>query len=469
MNFRLLAPIATALAAALAPQSAIAGELPAHPQAEAQTLDLAKRAIALRSVRGPGNKTGEVAALFREALVAGGFDPAEVTITPFEDTVYLIATWKGSDPALKPLVISGHMDVVAANPADWQRDPFTPVVENGYLFGRGASDMKFDGAMAIASLIELKRQGYKPRRSIVIEFSGDEETTMATSAIISQKLAGAELVLNIDGGGGTLDGKTGEPLKFSWDGAEKIYADYRLTVTNPGGHSSRPTRTNAINQLAAALVRIGDYRFEPEVNNLSRAYFVQMAKLEPDPRIGNAMRAFAADPADKAAIEVLATNPATVGRIGTTCVATMIEGGHALNALPQRASANINCRIFPGHTREAILAELKQVAAEPALAIEDVTEGSVATQPSPMRKDFTDALAKALHAVRPGVPIIPAVASGASDSMWFRHAGVPSYGASPTFTKDSEDFSHGLNERVPLSNIRPGIDYYLILFRELSR
>ena len=466
---KVVALASAALAAGLAPLPASAKPLPAYPQAEAQTLDLAKQAIALRSVRGPGNKTGEVAALFRDTLVAGGFDPAEVSITPYEDTAYLIATWKGSDPALKPLVISGHMDVVAANPADWQRDPFTPVVENGYLFGRGASDMKFDGALAIASLLELKRQGYKPRRSIVIEFSGDEETTMATSAIIADKLAGAELVLNIDGGGGTLDDETGLPIKFSWDGAEKIYADYRLTVTNPGGHSSRPGKTNAINQLAAALVRIGDYRFKPEVNELSRAYFAQTAKLEPDLATSKAMTAFAADPADKAAIAVLAANPATVGRIGTTCVATMIEGGHAPNALPQRASANINCRIFPGHAREAILAELKQVAAEPALVIEDVTEGSVATNPSPMRKDFTDALAKALHAVRPGIPIIPGIASGASDSMWFRHAGVPSYGAGATFSKSSEDFSHGLNERVPLSNIRPGIAYYLILLRELSR
>jgi carboxypeptidase PM20D1 len=230
-----------------------------HPQAEEQALDLAKKAIALRSVRGPSNQAPDVATLFRSALVTGGFADRDVTITAVDDTAYLIARWTGSDPKLKPLVISGHMDVVEAKPADWQRDPFTPVVENGFLFGRGASDMKLDDALAIAALIELKRQGYKPRRDIVLEYSGDEETTMKTSAIIAENLSNAELVLNIDGVGGLLD-KDGKPEYFTWQGAEKTYGDFQLTVTDPGGHSSAPRDENAINQLAAALVRIGNYK-----------------------------------------------------------------------------------------------------------------------------------------------------------------------------------------------------------------
>src|ERR1700761_8767125 len=249
----------TILAAATLAASAQAAAPVGHPQAEAQALDLARQAIALRSVRGPGNKTPEVAALYKAALVAGGVKDGDVTVTPVDDTAYLIGTWPGSDPSLKPLVISGHMDVVEANPKDWQRDPFTPVVENGYLFGRGATDMKLDGTIAIAALIELKREGYKPRRDIDIEFSGDEETTMKTSAIIAEKLSNADLVLNIDGGGGALDETTGKPLYFTWSGAEKAYADYQLTVTNPGGHSSEPRADNAIDQLAAGLVRIGQY------------------------------------------------------------------------------------------------------------------------------------------------------------------------------------------------------------------
>jgi acetylornithine deacetylase/succinyl-diaminopimelate desuccinylase-like protein len=400
--------------------------------------------------------------------VAGGFAERDVTITPVDDTAYLIARWPGSDPSLKPLVISGHMDVVEAKPADWQRDPFTPVVENGYLFGRGATDMKLDGTIAIAALNELRREGYKPRRTIIIEFSGDEETTMKTSAIIAEKLRDADLVLNIDGGGGALDEETGKAAYFTWSGAEKNYADFELSVTNAGGHSSEPRPDNPIYQLAAALVRIGKYQFTPELSPLTRESLAQEARYE-SPEIGAAMRAFVANPQDKKAIATLTAFPPTVGKIGTTCVATMINGGHALNALPQRATANINCRIFPGHKREAIMAELEKVAAEPAIHFADVTVGSVATDASPMRADFIAAVTTSIHKVYPGVPVFPEQSSGASDSMWFRHVGAPSYGASPVFIKPSEDFSHGLNERTPVATIAPSITYYLSLLPALSK
>jgi acetylornithine deacetylase/succinyl-diaminopimelate desuccinylase-like protein len=439
-----------------------------HPEAEAQALNLAEKAIALRSVRGPDNKTPEVAALYKSALVAGGFADQDVTITPVDDTAYLIARWPGSDPKLKPLVISGHMDVVEAKPSDWKRDPFTPVVENGYLFGRGSSDMKLDGTLAIASLNELRREGYKPRRTIIIEFSGDEETTMKTSAIIAEKLADSELVLNIDGGDGTLSETTNAPEYFTWQGAEKTYADFELTVTNEGGHSSEPRKVNAIDELAQALLRIHDYQFKPELSDLTKAYFVQAANYE-DPTIGAAMRAFAADPTDQKAIATLTANPATVGKIGTTCVVTMIKGGHALNALPGSATANINCRIFPGHKPADIMAELARVADDPKIAFTDVTAGSVMTEASPMRPDYIQAVKTALAGPYPGVPIFPAMSSGASDSMWFRSHGVPSYGSSPVFMKNSDDFAHGLNERAPIATIAPAIDYYLTLIPELSK
>ena len=457
-----------AAAAATLIVSATHAAIASHPVAEAQALDLAEKAIALRSVRGPGNQTPQVAELYKSALVAGGFAEGDVSITPVDDTAFLIARWHGSDPSLKPLVISGHMDVVEARPADWQRDPFTPGVESGYLFGRGASDMKFDGTLAIASLIELKREGYKPRRDIVIEFSGDEETTMKTSAVIADKLKDADLVLTIDGGGGTLDEASGKPLYFTWQGAEKTYADFQLTITNPGGHSSRPHKINAINALAAALVRIGDYKFKPELNDLTRAYFIHAAQYH-EPRIAAAMRAFAANPVDAEAIATLSDNPETIGTIGTTCVATMINGGHALNALPQRATANINCRIFPGHKPADIMAELAGVAADPSITFKDVTEGSVATDASPMRPDLVAAMDKAMAVVYPGVPVFPSMASGASDSMFYRALGVGSYGASPVFMKDSDDFAHGLNERVPVANAGPGVDYYLMVVRDLSK
>ena len=465
-------PVVLALLAGVAaPQlAARPAKVASHPVAEAQTLELAKQLIAIRSVQGEGNRTGDALQVVKGALIAGGWKDSDVTITPMDDTAYMIAVWPGSDPSLKPMVISGHMDVVEAKPADWERDPFTPVVENGYLFGRGSSDMKFDAALATSSLIELRRSGYKPRRTIVLQFSGDEETTMRTSRVIAKQLSNAELVLNIDGGGGTLDEKTGKPLYWTWQGAEKTYDDYQLEVTNPGGHSSAPRPVNAIVQLAGALEKVGSYHFKPEISPLTRAYFEKAAAFESNPKLAAAMRAFSANPDDEVAAATLRASPSYVGKIGTTCVATMISGGHAQNALPQRATANINCRIFPGHSREEIRQELERVIGMPEVKVTATSgEDSIAAPASPMRPDFTGAVEKAMHLVNPGLPIFPSQASGASDSMWYRALGVPSYGASPVFSKDSEDFAHGLNERVPLSNTAPGVTYYLSLFTDLSK
>jgi len=438
-----------------------------HERADAQALDLAKQAIALRSVRGPGNQAPRVAALFKSALVAGGFKDDDVSITAVDDTAFLVARWRGSDPKLKPLVISGHMDVVEARPADWERDPFTPVIENGLLYGRGASDMKLDDALAVAALIELKRAGYKPRRDLVLALSGDEETLMKTTQILAQQLSNAEMVLNVDGTGGQLDAD-GKPQYFTWSGAEKTYADFQLTTTSPGGHSSRPYEPNAINQLAAALVRIEQYKFQPELSELTRAYFMAAARYE-RPEIATAMQAFAADPTDSRAIAVLRADPTTIGKIGTTCVVTTINGGHALNALPQRATANINCRIFPGHSRAQIMEQLQRAVGDPAVQFKDVSEGSVATDASPIRPEVVGAITKAIHLGYPAVPVFPTMSAGASDSMWFRNEHIPSYGVSPLFIKDSDRFSHGLNERIPVGDIPPSMSYLLSLFADLSK
>ena len=437
--------------------------------AEAQVLALAKEIMAIRSVRGPDNRTIDVAKSFRTALLAGGWADKDIEIVPYEDTAYFIATWPGSDPKLKPLVISGHMDVVEAKAADWERDPFVPVVENGYLYGRGASDTKFGDALAAVALIELRKGGYKPKRTIVLEFSGDEEVSMHTSQVIAERFANAEMVLNTDGAGGTFS-EDGKALFFAWDGGEKTYVDFKLEVTNPGGHSSAPRADNAIVQLATALERIGAYKFKAELNPLTKAYFERAAAFEADPKLAAAMRAFAANPDDAAAVATLRSTVSYVGKTGTTCVPTLLSGGHAENALPQRATANINCRIFPGHNRLEIMAELERVANVPQVKFTEITGGdSVETAASPLRPDFLKAVERAMAASWPGVPIVPTQASGASDSMWFRAKGVPSYGISPIFMKDSDDFSHGLNERVHLSNIKPGLAYYYSLFTDLSK
>jgi len=437
-----------------------------NPAAEAQALDLLKRAIAFRSVSGPGNQTPQLAAYFKQALIDGGFAADDITITPVDDTAFLVARYRGSNPKLKPLLLSGHMDVVEAKPADWERDPFTPVIENGYIYGRGATDMKFDDALMIASLIDLKRQHFVPKRDVILALSGDEETIMKTTQMMAAQFPDAYMLLNGDSGGGSLGGD-GHPLYFALEGAEKAYGDYTLTFTNPGGHSSAPRKENAIYELAAVLTRIGEHRFTPQLNEITKAYFLAAADRA-EPKMGAAMRAFAANPADAQAIATLSADPTQVGHIGTTCVATMVNGGHALNALPQRATANINCRIFPGTSFQAVQDELTHVANDPKMTIQFTNIGTTASPPSPMRADVTAAVRAGLDLNYKGVPIIPTMASGASDSMWFRVRGVPSYGVAPIFMKDSDDFSHGLNERTPVNNIAPGVAYWKVLIGRLS-
>jgi acetylornithine deacetylase/succinyl-diaminopimelate desuccinylase-like protein len=448
-----------------------AAAVPAPTAAEeAQALDLATREIAIRSVRGEANRTGDVAALIKQRLIAGGWSPADVVVTRRGETATLVATWTGSDPALKPLVLSGHMDVVEAKRADWQRDPFGPVVEDGVLFGRGATDMKFDGAVMVSAVIDLRAHGYHPRRSIVIAFSGDEETVMATSAALADELKAADLVINADGGGGTFADGTDKPLYWLWDGNEKAYADYQLEVTNPGGHSSEPRAENAIIQLAQALVKVGAYQFPPEQNELTKLGFERAAPFEADPAKAAAMRAFAANPHDAAALAIVRAEPDLVGKTGTTCVATLLSGGHAENALPQRARANINCRIFPGHSREEIMAQLKAVVGSDVVKVTDVTDGSITPPVTPLRADYVVA---AEHAIRAAwgkdIAVIPNQASGGSDSMFYRAHGVPAYNASPVFTRRDERFSHGLNERVRLVNIRPALTFYFNLIPDLTK
>jgi acetylornithine deacetylase/succinyl-diaminopimelate desuccinylase-like protein len=439
-----------------------------YNQAEAQTLALAQETIALRSVQGPDNRTIDVARVFARALREGGWTEGDIEITPVDDTAYLIATWPGSDPSLEPIVLSAHMDVVEARREDWVRDPFTAVIEGGYLYGRGASDTKFEASLAVASLIELRRQAFQPKRSIVIAYSGDEETTMKTSKIIADRLANAQIVLNIDGTSGRL-AETGEPLYWSWQGAEKTYIDFQLEVTNPGGHSARPRADNAIAQLSRALDRINAYRFAPEQNDITRDYFAKAAAIHPDPTIAAAMRAFAADPRDAAAIEVLRAEPSMIGHVGTTCVPTMVSGGHAVNALPQRATAIVNCRVFPGHSSAEIRAELEHAAATPELRITDVTGDTATASPaSPLKAEFIDVFERGVAAAWGQVPIYASQSPSASDSMWYRALGVPSYGASATFIKESDDFAHGLDERIPLLNVRPGVTYYLAVLTELA-
>ena len=434
---------------------------PADPDVAKKIL---KDSVAIPTVEGRG-KVPELAAYYAGVLKAAGYADSDIEITPMGETATFAATLAGTTKQ-KPIVLLGHMDVVEADPKDWTRDPFVPVEENGYIFGRGSEDNKFDIAMMVATMAQLKKDGFKPKRSIILLLSGDEETSMTTTRALAAKYKNAEFALNGDGGGGLI-AEDGKPQYYGLQAGEKTYADFTLEVTNPGGHSSRPSGTNAIVQLANALAKVGAYRFAPQQNELTKVGMPIVAD-QVGGEIGAALKAFAANPADAAAIAKIRAEPEYVGQIGTTCVPTLVKGGHAENALPQRATANINCRIFPGVPVETVRAELEKVIADPAVKVNTDPDAS-ASDASPLRPDVMAAVTKAVHARAPGLPIIPSMSAGATDSYHFRAQGVPRYGVAGLFSKASDSFAHGLNERVPVAEIVPALAHWDSLLRDLSK
>lgn len=445
-----------------------AAAAPPGPADRDRALEILKTSISHRTTASAGQGPMlAYAGWIKGVLVEAGYRPGDIAVEPVAGTALLIARLPGRDPARKPLVISGHMDVVEARAEDWTRDPFVPVVENGYVFGRGATDNKFDTSMVVATLARLSAQGWRPGRDVILALSGDEETFMRSSAVLAQRLKNAELVLNSDGGGGDLDA-SGKALSYGIQGAEKTYADFTLSTTDPGGHSSRPTPGNPIYRLARALERLEAHRFPVQWNEITRASLAASGRTMEGPT-GEALRRFAADPTDASAAESLSSNPTWAPYLRTTCVATMVSGGHATNALPQRAEANVNCRIFPGTSSESVRKTLVEVLADPAISVTRNDDGSIDSPPSPLRPDVVKAVTRAVHAVHPGLEVVPAQSAGATDSMYFRAAGAPSYGVSGLFAKAGDTYAHGLNERAPLAAIPGALTHWDSLIRDLGR
>ncbi|MBT0669912.1 M20/M25/M40 family metallo-hydrolase [Novosphingobium profundi] len=462
----------------LGPLTLAAAALPALAQIPAQTpvtpagkeaLAVLEEAVAVPTVEGRG-QVPVLADKLKARLLAAGFKPGEVAFTPVGETGYLTARYPGRDRKAPPTLIIAHMDVVEAKPEDWERDPFTPVIEDGYLFGRGSLDNKGDLAMVMATVMKLRREGWVPAHDLVLAFSGDEETQMASTAAMASAIAGAgkvDLVLNADSGGGTL-GKDGKPFVYEVQAGEKTYADYRLTLSDPGGHSSRPGRTNPIAAMGTALEKVWAHRFPVQVSPLTKAYLEGSAPSAPA-EVAVAMRAIAANPADAEAAAALSARPEYVGVIRTTCVPTMIEGGHAPNALPQSVTANVNCRIFPGNPRAKVMETLKGVIDNPAISIEFIDNGTLESIESPLRDDVMKAVATAVHQRAPGLAIVPGMSAGATDSMHFRSKGIPAFGVSAVFMAPGDEFAHGLNERLPLATIDPGVKQWETLLRTLLK
>jgi acetylornithine deacetylase/succinyl-diaminopimelate desuccinylase-like protein len=464
-----IALLALALAAALPSAHAQTSGDPWHAKAR----ELLAHAIAVPTVAGRG-KVPELAQYLADQYQAAGWATGDIHVLPYDaspenHTAALVVRWPAAGkPKAKPIMLMAHMDVVEAKREDWSMDPFALVEKDGYLYGRGTSDIKQGVVAVTAALLKLKAEGFKPKRDIVVFFSGDEETGgigALKGATDWRALLNVEYGLNADGGGGGF-APDGKPIGFTFQTAEKTYADYAFTARNPGGHSSKPRPDNAIYQLSDALVRLSQYRFEPKLNETTRGYFDVRQRSEPG-ALGDAMRAWLKNPADGAAADAIEADPGEVGLTRTRCVATMLTGGHAPNALPQLARATVNCRILPDVSPDAIRDELQRIAGDKV----EVTrlDQEAASLASPVRPDVLKAYTDSVHAMFPDAPILPEMSTGASDARPFRVHGIPVYGVDGSWGIVPDDMrAHGRDERLPAKALDDDIEHWVRMLRALA-
>jgi len=378
---------------------------------------------------------------------------------------------RGSDARLKPLLLLAHLDVVEARREDWARDPFKLVEEDGYFYARGASDDKAMAAVFTDALIRYKAEGFRPKRAIKLALTCGEETPDTFNGV-SWLLANhpgaldAAFALNEGAGGRLMNGKR---IYLGIQAGEKVYQDFTLVTTNPGGHSSRPVKDNAIYRLAAALSRIGAYDFPVALNEATRLHFERMSRIVGG-ETGAAMKAALASPPPPEAVAWIARDAGYNSMMRTTCVATMVSAGHAPNALPQRASANVNCRILPDESVEGALARLNEVVADPAVKISLAGAKSPVSKPPPLSREILGPAEQTAAELWPGVPLVPAMATGATDGRFLLAAGIPTYGLSGMFGEPDGSGVHGLNERIRVRSLYEGREFlYRVVRRYASR
>jgi acetylornithine deacetylase/succinyl-diaminopimelate desuccinylase-like protein len=372
----------------------------------------------------------------------------------------LVAVLHGTNPQAKPIMLLAHIDVVEAKREDWVRDPFKLVEEGGYFYARGASDDKAMAAAFTDAMVRFRQEGFKPKRDVKLALTCGEETPDTFNGVSwlianHRPLMDAAFAIN-EGAGGRLDGD--RRIYLGIQAGEKVYQDYTLSVTNPGGHSSRPVKDNAIYHLAGALSRIGAYDFPVKLNEATRLHFERMGPILGG-ATGAAMRAVLATPTPADAVATIARDPGYNSMMRTTCVATMVNAGHALNALPQRATANVNCRILPGESPEQTAATLAQVMADPAVSIALAGEKSPVSPPPPLSKQITGPAEQVAAQLWPGVPLVPAMSTGATDGRFLLAAGVPTYGLSGMFGEPDGGGVHGLNERIRVRSLYEGREF----------
>jgi acetylornithine deacetylase/succinyl-diaminopimelate desuccinylase-like protein len=468
MNNKKLGLFAAAMILSLSAAQAADAALTVH---QAKAREIYAKSISIPTSLGNA-KVKEFAEYLAGEFRAAGFPNEDIHIVPFkgegDETASLIVRYRGNGAGGKPILLMAHMDVVTANRSEWERDPFTLIEENGFFYGRGTYDVKQGITQLTSTFLRLKAEKFVPTRDLIIYFSGDEETEMGTVRDVVQNhraLVDAEYALNADGGGGSLDDESGKALYYGLQTAEKTYADYFVTARNAGGHSSLPRDDNAIYELADALTKLRAYRFPVQWNDTTVASFAQAGTTQPG-ELGRALKAFAAKPGDAAAIAILEKDPGFNGQLRTTCVATMLTGGHAENALPQTARANVNCRIFPGVKVDDVKAKLQEIVGKDAEV--SLVRPSISSDASPLRKDVMDAVTRSIHKIQPGVSVVPSQASGATDGLAFRAAGIPTYGVAGDFIRPKDEFAHGLNERLPVKSFYDSLTYWHALIKDLA-
>lgn len=431
--------------------------------------DVFKQLIEINTTDSVGNVTTASEAMaqrFRQA----GFPDSDIYIGgPNDRKKNLVFRLHGSGKH-KPVLLIGHLDVVEARREDWTTDPFQFVEKDGYFYGRGAQDTKDEVAIMVAALIKMKEQGFVPGRDIILALTADEETGGSNGVdwLLKNRreLVSAEFVVNTDDI--TLWSENGKPAEMQVVASEKIYSDYQLAVTDSGGHSSLPKATNPIYELSKALVRLQNYKFPVEFNDVTRAYYEHMSKVVGGER-GADMKAILKTPPDESAVMRLSRDVNDNAMMHTTCVATRVTGGHANNALPQRAEAIVNCRILPGHTKQEIKEILQKVVADPAITVRYVSDSSAVSDsvpknpvftPHPLRQDVLNVAETVTHKMWPGIPVVPTMARGASDSIFTSAAGMPTYIVAGVAIDRDDDREHGRDERVGVESFYRGLDFW---------
>jgi acetylornithine deacetylase/succinyl-diaminopimelate desuccinylase-like protein len=438
--------------------------------------DIFKQLIEINTTDSVGNVTTAAEAMAARLRTAGFSEDDLHVAGPTERKKNLVVRFRGTGKR-KPILFIGHLDVVEALRTDWTTDPFEFLERDGFFYGRGTEDMKEGDAILVTNFIRLKKEGYLPDRDLILALTADEEGGSSNGVDWLLKThrdwIDAEYCINLDGGEFEMD--HGKRTLAGIQASEKVYVDYQFESRNPGGHSSVPTPDNAIYHLAGALARLQSFSFPLHMNEITRNYFERNAPLVTG-QVSADMKAVAKDPPDPAAVQRLSESPYFNSLLHTTCVATLLSGGHAPNALPQTARANVNCRIFPGEDPQEILKTLERVANDPKVKISIVPQTDpagkvvpvVPVPPSPLLPELTQAMEKTLRVVWPGVPLVATMSTGATDGKYTRIAGIPTYGISCMFFDINDDRSHGKDERVGVQDFYDGVDFNYKLIRTLS-